>query len=189
MKHCREKLSFHSIMETCSLTNFFSPQENILLTVRKTNLLSETWPNQHLLVRIQQHNSSAKLCSKLTIEATDVVLVSLPLTLSKFEMFLVFFYWIWACKCRTQYFIVYLNLLLYLNLSMCFRVRFKSPDTFKAKLTVTFNNSFQLLSAFGHKELHPRCCIGNSPRCPKNIFQEVFRIKFFLFKIKWTKWS
>ena len=27
------------------------------------------------------------------------------------------------------------------------------------------------------------------PRCPKNIFPKVFRIKFFVFNIKWTNWS
>ena len=28
-----------------------------------------------------------------------------------------------------------------------------------------------------------------SPGCPKNTFSEVFRIKFYVFNVKWTKWS
>ena len=48
-----------------------------------------------------------------------------------------------------------------LNLSMHFRVRSRSPVTFKAKLYVTtVNNSFQPLPIFCRKELHLRCCIG-----------------------------
>ena len=44
---------------------------------------------------------------------------------------------------------------------MYFRVRSRSPVTFKMKLYVTrVNNSFQLLLFFFHKELHLRCCKG-----------------------------
>ena len=44
---------------------------------------------------------------------------------------------------------------------MHFRVRSRSPVTFKTKLYVTtVNNSFQPLPIFRHKELHLRCCIG-----------------------------
>ena len=48
-----------------------------------------------------------------------------------------------------------------LNLSMPFRIGFRSPVTFKTKLYVTTaNNNFQPLPIFCHKELHLRCCIG-----------------------------
>ena len=48
-----------------------------------------------------------------------------------------------------------------LDLSMDFRVRSRSPVTFKRKLYVTtVNNSFQSLPIFYHKELQLRCCIG-----------------------------
>ena len=44
---------------------------------------------------------------------------------------------------------------------MSFRVRSRSPATFKTELSVTtVNSSFQLFPIFCHKELHLRCCIG-----------------------------
>ena len=47
------------------------------------------------------------------------------------------------------------------NLSMHFRVRSRSPVTFKTKLYVTtVSNSFQPLPIFRHKELHLRGLIG-----------------------------
>ena len=99
------------------------------------------------------------------------------------------------------------------NLSMCFRVQSRDPVTFKTKVSgTTVNNSFLPLPIFSHKELHLNvaakyenfngywgtpiieCSTGkisktNSPRCPKNTFSEVFRIKFFAFNVKWIKWS
>ena len=48
-----------------------------------------------------------------------------------------------------------------LILSIHFRVRSRSPVTFKIKPCVTtVNNSFQPLPIFCHKELHFRCNIG-----------------------------
>ena len=47
-----------------------------------------------------------------------------------------------------------------LNLSVSFRVRFRSRTTFKKKFYVTtVTNSFQPLPIFCHKEVHLRCCI------------------------------
>ena len=90
---------------------------------------------------------------------------------------------------------------------ICLRVGSRSPATFKTKLSVTtVNGSFQLLPIFCHKKLHLRCYIElalsivtwsmkllkdegalpmitcnlgktHSPRYPKNIFQDVFRIR------------
>ena len=48
-----------------------------------------------------------------------------------------------------------------LNSSMHFRLRSRSPVTFKKRLYVTTdNNNFQSLTIFCHKELHLRFCIG-----------------------------
>ena len=48
-----------------------------------------------------------------------------------------------------------------LSSSMCFRIRPRSPVTFKMKLFVTtVNNCFQLFHIFCNKEFHLRCCIG-----------------------------
>ena len=64
------------------------------------------------------------------------------------------FCWLWTCKWWMEY-------CLNLNLSMHFRVRSRSPVTFKAKLYVTtVNNNFQPLPISRHKGLHLRCCIG-----------------------------
>ena len=44
---------------------------------------------------------------------------------------------------------------------MCFRVRSRSPLTFKTKLSVTtVNSGLQLLPIFCRKELHLRCGMG-----------------------------
>ena len=80
----------------------------------------------------------------------------------------------------------------------------------------TVNNSFQSLPIFCHKEIHLAGYIGHDlnilkwstrilkdiggdqvhpsenthiPRCPKNLFPEVLRSRFFTFNIKWTEWS
>ena len=46
-----------------------------------------------------------------------------------------------------------------LNLSMHFRVRYRSLFTLKMKLFLTTVNSLHLLASVLHKELHLRCCI------------------------------
>ena len=53
-------------------------------------------------------NSRTKfeICSKLTIKAPTIILVSLLLTLNIFDT-LFYFCWLWACKCRLEYFIAF----------------------------------------------------------------------------------
>ena len=53
---------------------------------------------------------------------------------------LVFFWWVWICKCRMEYWYC-----LSLHLSMCFRVQSSSPVTFKTKLSVTTVINISLL--------------------------------------------
>ena len=53
---------------------------------------------------------------------------------------LVFFWWVWMCKCRMEYF--YCSSL---HLSMCFRVQSRSPVTFITKLSVTTDINILLL--------------------------------------------
>ena len=65
-----------------------------------------------------------------------------------------------------------------LNLSMCIRVRSRSPATFKTKLYVTkANNSVQPLTTFYHKQLHLRSCIGleldNSVTCSLKVVKSI----------------
>ena len=108
-------------------------------------------PTEIYLFEFSNNNSRIKceLCSKLTIEAPYVVLVSLLLTLKIFDTFLVFFCWVWTCKSWMEYLIAIIS------------VGSRRPVTFKMKLSVlTFNNSFQLLHVFCYKELHLRCCTG-----------------------------
>ena len=97
-----------------------------------------------------------KICSNLTIEAQNVVLLSLLLTFNIFDaLFWCVFCWFEHVNDRWN------TLLPNLNLSMPFRIGFRSPVTFKTKLYVTtVNNNFQPLPIFCHKELHLRCCIG-----------------------------
>ena len=94
----------------------------------------------------------SKICSKLTIEATNFILVSLLLTVT--------------C-CSSVFFANFehvngrWNTLLHWYKFMHFRVRSRNHVTFKTKLYVTtVNNSFQSLPNFCQKELHLRCCIG-----------------------------
>ena len=94
----------------------------------------------------------SKICSKLTIEVTNFILVSLLLTVT--------------C-CSSVFFADFehvngrWNTILHWYKFMHFRVRSRNHVTFKTKLYVTtVNNSFQPLPNFCHKELHLRCCIG-----------------------------
>ena len=132
-----------------------------------------------------------EICSKLTMEASDVILISLlcfvvAVVVVVVVCLLLFFCWFWT--------------------SFSSRIHVK-----------TVNKSFQPLSIFCHNEHYLRCYIGlewnivtwstklwgmggkfhglekmwkrHPPRCPKNIFPEVFRTKLFAFSIKWTKWN
>ena len=132
-----------------------------------------------------------EICSKLAIEAPDV-LVSLVLTLNIFgTLFKCFFVDFEHVNGRWK------TSSLNLNLSMYFRVGFRSPVTFKMKLYVTkVSNTFWPLPIFCHKELHLRgrieldlnivtwstnieCILWKiwktyPPRCPKNTYSEVF---------------
>ena len=63
-------------------------------------------PNQHLFFEFSNNSGiNSKICSIITKEATDVILLSLSLTLNTFDLFLVFFSWVWKCKCRMEYFV------------------------------------------------------------------------------------
>ena len=96
----------------------------------------------------------------------DVILVFLLLFFITFlMMFQCFHCWLWTGKCQKEYNQWNPNTIKKqyhptLNLSMCFRVRYKSTVIFKIKLFVTTVNSLHLLAYFWHKELHLRCCMG-----------------------------
>ena len=128
-------------MKTYRQTIFPNPKVNIILIVTENKFivlkLCILRPNQHLF-EFSNNNSRIKceICSKL--DATDL-LVSLLLTLNINDAFLVFFGgFCWV------FFAVF-----DLNLSMCFRVRSRSPATYEMKLSVTrISNSFQLFPFF-----------------------------------------
>ena len=98
-------------------------------------------PASFNLFEFSNVNSNIKggICSKLIIEAPDIFLVFLLLTLTTFDT-LCFYGDLEPLK---------VDIILYclnLNLSMDFRVGSKSPVTFKAKVCeTTINNSFQFL--------------------------------------------
>ena len=92
-------------------TNFPSPYI-IFLTATENKFTvwnySFSGPNVIYLLEFSNINSRIKCgtCSKLTIKAPEVVLVSLLLTLNIFgHVVQVFFSWIWICKCQMEYFI------------------------------------------------------------------------------------
>ena len=117
---------------------------------------------------------------------------------------IVVFCWLWTCKWRMEDFIALI--LIYLCI-------------LESDLGIVYqqSTSFQPLPIFCHKELQLRGYTGlewnivtwstkilryrdnphdlekiwktHLPRCPKNPFPEIFRIRLFVFNIKWTKWS
>ena len=93
-----------------------------------------------------------KICLKLPVELPDVVLVSLLLTLNKFDLL---FLCVFAAlnMLMTDKILYCLNL----NVSMHFKVWSRSPVTFKTKLYVIGSSHYLF---FCHKELHLRYCIG-----------------------------
>ena len=104
-------------------------------------------PKKYLLLFEFSNNSSrikCEICSKLTIEATDVALVTSLLTFNIVDTFLVvFFCWVWTYKCQME------NFIALIWIYICFRVWSRSP---KAKLSLTtVNNSFQLFPIFVKK--------------------------------------
>ena len=111
-------------MKKFSQTNFLSPWYNIFLTVTENKFLVWNYrfsgPTSIYLVKFSNNNSriKCKICSKLTVEAPDIVLVSLLLTLITFYVLFecYFFYWLWTCKCQPDGILYCLNL----NFSMCF---------------------------------------------------------------------
>ena len=133
-------------MKTCSSTKTFPVNRTRYFSqLLKTTLLSETRVLEYLL-EFSSNNSriNCKICSKLTLETPDVVLVYLLLTLNIFDIF-----------DMPDGILYCLNL----NVSMGFKVGFRSRITFKTKFYVTtVNNSFQQLPIFCHKKLHLRCC-------------------------------
>ena len=116
-KCCRENLSFHNLMlgkwgwkHVAQQLNFPSPK-NIYPTVTENECI--IWnllflrPNRHLF-KFSNNNSiiMCKICSKLTIEASDIVLVSLILTLNIFDLlfscFVVVIVDLLTCKCQME---------------------------------------------------------------------------------------
>ena len=149
-------------MNTYSPTNFPSPWDDIFITVTENNRF--VWNNSFLdptsihLLEFSNFDSriKCKLCSKLTMEARDIVLVSLLSTLNIFCMFF---------KCFIadfEHVITWWNTLCHnLNISICFRVGFYEPCHIEDETLC--NNSHQQfpgLTYFCHKELHLRCCYG-----------------------------
>ena len=104
-------------------------------------------PKKHLLLFEFSNNNSrikCEICSKLTIEATDVVLVTSLLTFNIVDTFLAFFCWVWTYKCQMENFIALIWIYI-----VYFRVWSRSPE---AKLSLTtVNNSFQLFPIFVKK--------------------------------------
>ena len=83
-----------------------------------------------------------------------------------------------------------------LILSMPFKVGFRSPVTFKMKLSVTtVKNSSQLLPFFGTKIPIIKCRVRKIWKLTlldplKMIFRDFsYEMKLLEFNIKWTKWS
>ena len=159
LKHCQEILLN---MNTYSPTHFPSPWDDIFITVTENNRI--VWNNSFLdptsihLLEFSNFDSriKCKLCSKLTMEARDIVLVSLLSTLNIFCMFF---------KCFIadfEHVITWWNTLCHnLNISICFRVGFYEPCHIEDETLC--NNSqqqFPGLTYFCHKELHLRCCYG-----------------------------
>ena len=140
-----------------------------------------------------------KICSKLTTETTNVILVTSLLNFNIVDMFLVGFFLVWTYKCRMENFIALIWIYI-----MCFGVWSRSPE---AKLSLPrVNNSFQLFPIFvkrkssildvrwstknlngirgkGRPPHKVKCNLGkiwktHHSRCPKDTFPEVFHIKF-----------
>ena len=116
-------------MKTYNPTNFPSPWENIFLKATEDKFIVWNYhfsgPNTIYLFEFSNTNSriKCKICSKLTIKALDIVLVSL--------LFIVKLWW-YMTHC-SQVFLLALNLncrwifyCLNLNLPTHFRVRFRS---------------------------------------------------------------
>ena len=91
-QHCRENVLFSEPyvgflkMKTCISKAFLQQQDNIFLTIIENNSLSETNVFEYLF-EFSSNNSriNCKICSKLTIETPDVVLVYLLLTSNIFD--------------------------------------------------------------------------------------------------------
>ena len=100
LKCCRENLSFHNLCWAnkdeniySGPTNFPSPQANIFLKVTEKNYCLKPpflRPNRHLLFEFSYIDTriKCKVCSKLTKEVPDLVLVSSLLILNIFDMLL-----------------------------------------------------------------------------------------------------
>ena len=202
-------------MKTYSLTNFTSLWDDLFLAV--TGNKFKVWnynfssPTGICLFEFSSVNSGikSKVCSKLNIEAPGVVLVFLLSTLLLACCLNVF---LLTLNMWMPDGILYC---LNLNLSIRFRVGYRGPATLNAKHC---NNSQQQFSAttnfFCHRELHLRGCVGlevnivtwyakilkgiggtlpmielNLGKIWKTHSPNVFRIKFFAFNKKWTKWN
>ena len=94
----------------------------------------------------------SNISSRITVELPDVVLLSLLLTLNKFDL-------LFSCVFAALNMLMIDEILycLNLNVSMHFRVWSRSSVTFKTKLYVIGSSHYLF---FYHKELHLRYCIG-----------------------------
>ena len=148
MSSCQKLILLHPYVgwikiKTYNPPNFSSPYDNTFLAVTENKLI--VW-NHHFsgptsinLFKFSKINSRmmCKKCSKLKIEALDVVLVTSVLTVNIFYT-LFFFLWLGTCK-----FVDRILYCLNLNLPRNFRVGSKSAITIKTKLCVlTVNNTF-----------------------------------------------
>ena len=96
LKHCREKLSFRNLIfgeegwKHLDLL-IFPTHMKIYFSVTESTFIVWNYVRitiQHLLFKISNNNSKIKyqICSKLTIEGTDVILVYLLLTLLRLNI-------------------------------------------------------------------------------------------------------
>ena len=133
-------------MKKYSPTNFSSPLYNIFLTVAENKSIAWNYCFSRLtsiyLFKFSNVNTriKCKICLKLTIEAPDVLLVSLLLTWIYLTHCSSVFCWVWTWMGDGKLYCLNLNLSLY------FRVRSRTLLTFKTKFYVTtVNKNFQRL--------------------------------------------
>ena len=120
-------------MKIYSQTNFPSPSDNIFITVTENRFIvwNYSFSDPIGIYLFEYNKTKCEICSKLTIKALDVVLVSILIVNWSDTLFWCFF--LFFCYCCWLW--------------------------MKRYVTTTSNN-FQPLPIFGHKELYLRGHIG-----------------------------
>ena len=114
LMHCCENVFFSEAyvgwikMKTCSSTKFSQPIGQYISHSYWKQLYCLKLEFCSIFFKFSSSNSriNCKICSKLTIETPDVVLVYLLLTSNIFDVLFQFFCWLWRPKCQMEYFIV-----------------------------------------------------------------------------------